>query len=117
MKSIPLALLALLTPWIALHGAPAGTPCPRLVEMTIPNVVILSAAIAHSAPGAETLPAFCRVQAVATPVPDSVIEFEVWIPEAGAWNGKFQGVGNRGSLGAISSRPMARALPSRDSAA
>jgi len=93
---------------MALHGAPAGTPCPRLVEMTIPNVVIHSAAMARSAPGVETLPAFCRVQAVATPVPDSAIEFEVWIPEA--WNGKFQGVGNGGYSGAISYSAMARAL-------
>jgi hypothetical protein len=41
-------------------------------------------------------------------VPDSVIEFEVWIPEA--WNGKFQGVGNGGYSGARSYSAMVRAL-------
>ncbi len=93
MRSTLLALCVLGT-------AAAGAPCEKLIEMTIPNVAIRSAAVAHSAPGADTLPPFCRVQAAATPVPDSVIEFEVWIPET--WNGKFQGVGNGGYSGAIS---------------
>jgi feruloyl esterase len=100
----------LLTLSIALGAAHAGTPCEKLIEMTIPNVVIHSAAIAHSAPGAESLPPFCRVQAVATPVPDSLIEFEVWIPDA--WNGKFQGVGNGGYSGALAYSAMVRALNS-----
>ena len=43
-----------------------------------------------------TLPAFCRVEATARPTSDSDIKFEVWIPPAEAWNGKFQGVGNGG---------------------
>jgi feruloyl esterase len=76
--------------------------------MTIPKVTIRSASAAHSAPGADTLPAFCRVEAVATPVPDSSIEFEVWIPDA--WNGKFQGVGNGGYSGALSYAAMVKAL-------
>src|SRR4051812_30811167 len=88
--------------------AGAGTPCEKLTEMTIPNVTIRSAALAHSAPGADTLPPFCRVEAVANPVPDSVIDFEVWIPEQ--WNGKFQGVGNGGYSGALGYGAMVRAL-------
>ena len=32
------------------------------------------------------LPAFCRVAATLTPVPDSEIKIEVWLPVAG-WNG------------------------------
>jgi len=100
----------LLTLSIALGAANAGTPCEKLIEMTIPNVVIHSAGIARSAPGAESLPSFCRVQAVAAPVPDSLIEFEVWIPDA--WNGKFQGVGNGGYSGALAYSAMVRALNS-----
>ena len=46
-----------------------------------------------------TLPAFCRVEATARPTSDSDIKFEVWIPPAEAWNGKFQGVGNGGYPG------------------
>src|ERR1700735_4829141 len=93
---------------IARRAASAGTLCDKLIELTIPHVAIQSATIAHSAPGAETLPSFCRIKAVATPMPDSVIEFEVWIPEA--WNGRFQGVGNGGYSGALSYSPMVRAL-------
>jgi len=34
------------------------------------------------------LPAFCRVAATISPVPDSEIKFEVWMP-ADNWNSKF----------------------------
>ena len=54
-----------------------------------------------------TLPAFCRVEATARPTSDSDIKFEVWIPPAEAWNGKFQGVGNGGYQGSISYAAMA----------
>lgn len=40
--------------------------------------------------------AFCRVQARLTPTPSSSIRVEVWLPEAGAWNGKLLGAGNGG---------------------
>src|SRR5215469_1651605 len=85
-----------------------GTPCEKLTEMTIPNVTIRSSSMAHFAPGADSLPAFCRVEATANPVPDSSIDFEVWIPEA--WNGKFEGVGNGGYSGALGYAAMAKAL-------
>ena len=57
-----------------------------------------------------TLPAFCRVEATARPTSDSEIKFEVWIPPAEAWNGKFQGVGNGGYSGAIGYTALANAL-------
>ena len=57
-----------------------------------------------------TLPAFCRVEATARPTSDSEIKFEVWIPPAEAWNGKFQGVGNGGYSGAIGYAAMADGL-------
>src|SRR5450631_320339 len=40
-----------------------------------------------------SLPAFCRVAATLTPVADSEIKIEVWLPETG-WNGNLQSVGN-----------------------
>jgi feruloyl esterase len=55
------------------------------------------------------LPAFCRVAATSSPVPDSVIKFEVWMPATG-WNGKFQGVGNGAWAGRISYGALAEAL-------
>jgi len=53
---------------------------------------------------------FCRVIGVATPTPDSHIGFEVWLPPASSWNGKFRGEGSGGSAGAISPGPMRDAL-------
>ena len=91
---------------LAMYGG--GTACEKLTGMTIPGVTVRTAAMAQSAPGAASLPWFCRVHAVARPVPDSEIEFEVWIPAA--WNGKFEGVGNGGYSGAISYGAMVQAL-------
>ncbi len=44
------------------------------------------------------LPAFCRVVVMDTPVADSAIPIEVWMPVKG-WNGKFRGQGNGGFAG------------------
>jgi len=46
------------------------------------------------------LPAFCRVAGVIRPTTDSVIKFEVWMPET-SWNERFLGVGNGGFAGSI----------------
>jgi feruloyl esterase len=63
------------------------------------------------APTYDQLPAFCRVAATISPVPDSEIKFEVWMP-AENWNGKFAGTGNGGLSGEIwhpsMSEPVAR---------
>lgn len=53
---------------------------------------------------------FCRAIGVAVPTHDSRIGFEVWLPPAADWNGKFQGIGSGGSAGAISVPQMAGAL-------
>jgi feruloyl esterase len=58
------------------------------------------------------LPAFCRVAATLTPSSDSDIKIEVWLPDAGNWNGKFQAVGNGGWAGTIAFPAMAAALAS-----
>jgi hypothetical protein len=47
-----------------------------------------------------TLPAFCRVQAVARPSSDSKISIEVWLPVTG-WNHRYLGVGNGSFAGSI----------------
>ena len=98
-------------------AASGGTPCANLAALTIPNVTIKSATLvgpgAFTPPGSQTsmtLPAFCRVEATARPTSDSDIKFEVWIPPAEAWNGKFEGVGNGGYSGAIGYAALATAL-------
>lgn len=108
--------MALLVPATQLIAA-SGTACEQLKDLVIPTVTVRSAtqvpAGPFRAPGARAdvvLPEFCRVAAVARPVPDSEIEFEVWMPAANNWNGKFQGVGNGGYSGSISYPAMIRAL-------
>ena len=77
--------------------------CVRLTELTLPNMAVVAATDVPAGPftpadGVKAMiaPAFCRVQAVATPAPDSRIGFEVWLPVPGAWNGKLLGRGNGG---------------------
>lgn len=53
---------------------------------------------------------FCRVAGVARPEAGSEIGFEVWLPAAEAWNGRFQGIGSGGSAGAIRYRQLAAAV-------
>jgi feruloyl esterase len=98
-------------------AAAAGTACANLAALTIPDVTVNAATPVAAGPfsptsagAAMTVPAFCRVEATARPTSDSEIKFEVWIPPAEAWNGKFQGVGNGGYQGSISYAAMAAAL-------
>jgi feruloyl esterase len=53
---------------------------------------------------------FCRVAGTAKPAPGSEINFEVWLPHADAWNGRFQGIGSGGSAGAIRYPELAAAV-------
>lgn len=98
----------------------AAEPCESLTSLTIPHVTVTSAiSIVAGAPlqgvgrgrGASLkLPAFCRVAVVSTPATDSEIHFEVWLPVAEAWNGKFEGTGNGGYSGNLDFAAMQKAL-------
>jgi len=59
----------------------------------------------------KTLPAFCRVEAVARPSTDSNIGIEVWLPIA-RWNGRYLGVGNGSFGGSINYYRLGDALRS-----
>ena len=110
MRTLQICAVVAALPIVSLAS---GTACEKLTSLTIPNVTIRSAVMrsAGTFPGvAGALPEFCRVQAVAHPVADSEIEFEVWMPAASSWNGKFQGVGNGGYSGSISNGALAQAL-------
>jgi feruloyl esterase len=107
----------------------APRSCESLVDLTLPNTTITSAATVQAgtfvpppapgrgaaAPAAEamriykTLPSFCRVAATLKPSSDSDIKVEVWLPSA-EWNGKFQAVGNGGWAGVISYSALAAAV-------
>ena len=95
----------------------ASPACSGLTSLFITNVSITSADDVAAGPftpsGSSTslkLPAFCRVTAVARPVNDSEIRFEVWMPPAGNWNGKLEGTGNGGFSSTMSYTTMATAL-------
>ena len=57
----------------------------------------------NSAPTAnqEARVPFCRLEAIAEPVPRSHIRMEIWLPVAAQWNGRFLGIGAGGSMGDV----------------
>jgi len=100
----PLLLLALCA------GAHAQQTCESLKTLKLPDVTITSAVQVPELPAtgaagmpasAGILPERCVVQAIARPTSDSEIYFEVWLPVAGKWNGKFEQLGNGGWAGSI----------------
>ena len=47
------------------------------------------------------LPAFCRVEGISSPTPDSNIHFEVWLPRRSFWNKRFLSTGEGGFAGQV----------------
>src|SRR5579871_2110269 len=110
----------------ALGGSPmfAASTCESLAALELKNTAITMAKTVEAGPFALPqpqpgkgkqaqsylkLPAFCRVAATITPVPDSEIRIEVWLPESG-WNGNLQSVGNGAWAGSISYPALGTAL-------
>lgn len=98
----------------------AASSCEALAKQRFDKLTILSAeAVAAGdfrtpaafgpAPPPIALPAYCRVRAVATPVPGSRIGFELWMP-AQNWNGRFKMFGNGGYSSALPYGQLASAL-------
>jgi feruloyl esterase len=77
--------------------------CESLLTLNLPKTVMTGAQSIpvgdFTPPGSTTvlhaLPAFCRVTATISPVPDSSIGIEVWLPLT-TWNGKYQQSGDHG---------------------
>jgi feruloyl esterase len=77
-------------------------------KVTAASVVKPGAAPAAAGRAAATPSApYCRVQITLKPEPTSNIRIEVWLPEAGRWNGKFLGTGNGGAAGSIQAGALA----------
>ncbi|AGU49376.1 putative tannase/feruloyl esterase [Variovorax paradoxus B4] len=100
--AVAAALTACSQPPVAKAGA-----CESLTAFgNVPNVTVDKAEMmlpGFVPPGekrAVTLP-FCRVQATARPSSDSDIKFEMWLPDASNWNGRFLANGGGGNSGAI----------------
>lgn len=63
-----------------------------------------------SASSLADLPAFCRIEANAAPSSDSSINFQVWVPQGDAWNGKLVATGNGGYSPQLNYGDMAYAM-------
>src|SRR5579883_2818125 len=88
---------------VGVKAQPAAGGCEGLKGLKLANVTIMDAAdVAAAAP----LPAYCKVLGSAHPTSDSDIRFEVALPQAGAWNGRYLQVGNGGFAGTIPERAI-----------
>jgi len=90
----------------ALAQAPkADAECTALARLALPHVTMTAATaersgLFHEESGADgkprdhkDLPPFCRVLGTSSPVADSKIGFEIWLP-LGGWTGRLQAIGN-----------------------
>ena len=87
-------------------GPAAADSCSDLMTtLVLPNTTITQAqtyTAGQVVTGTTTAPVgLCRVAGTVKPGPQSKVNFEVWIPTDGSWNGKYQQVGNGGFAGAI----------------
>ncbi|WP_315833315.1 tannase/feruloyl esterase family alpha/beta hydrolase [Bradyrhizobium prioriisuperbiae] len=106
--------------FLAVGSTPAAaTPCTNLQSLALEHATITSATDNTTGvfvvPGSNPpqtitgLPAFCRVTATLTPMSDSSIKIEVWLP-ATTWNGRFLGTGGGGFQGVISYSALASGI-------
>jgi pimeloyl-ACP methyl ester carboxylesterase len=111
-------ILSAATQLLMFTGAHAED-CGALTQMKLGHVAITGAQMvpagsASTPMAGEEIPVakkdYCRVQGTSRPTADSEIRFELWIPSASAWNGKFEQVGNGGFAGRIPYRSMAQVL-------
>ena len=100
---------ALLPPAVSLSAAVKPGDCAALVGLSADMATVTAAALVAAGQSVGTTQVsapFCRVQGVAKPSSDSLINFEVWLPAAaGAWTGRLKTDGTGGYAGAT---PVAR---------
>lgn len=127
------AAAAIVLPCIAACGggsdAPPAVPAPSpaatpkacettaLADVTLANAALTAASgvpagsyTPTGGPALANLPAFCRMTATAAPTTSSLINFEVWVPDGAAWNGKLVVTGNGGYSPSLSYADMAYAM-------
>jgi feruloyl esterase len=100
----------------AFCAAPAAaTPCTNLSGLPLQHATITSATdndtgifVTPTTPPTTLtgLPPFCRVTATLTPMSDSAIRIEVWLPKTN-WNSRFLGTGGGGFQGVITYNALA----------
>ncbi|MGC2416683.1 MAG: hypothetical protein WA434_02990, partial [Candidatus Acidiferrales bacterium] len=118
-----LCLSALCVLLVVSASASAQRSCESLMSAPIPHVTITMATAISTPPdfevpstggrfgtpaGLKVSAPFCRVAGFSTPTSDSHIGFEVWLPAAKDWDGKYIGIGNPGFIGEISYAGLTR---------
>src|SRR4029079_15385456 len=100
---------------VALAAPMLARTCESLASLQISGMAVSLAQ--NIGPGQfqsfSDLPSFCRVAATLWPTSDSEIKLEVWLPEPGRWNGKYEAAGNGGSAGSPKYRDKAARLHTR----
>ncbi|MES2488249.1 MAG: tannase/feruloyl esterase family alpha/beta hydrolase [Pseudomonadota bacterium] len=103
-------------------GKVANDPCENLLNLKLDNARVTS--VSNVSGGKKfsffgmfvgapffQVPASCRIAFEMTPVADSLIKAELWLPREG-WNGRFQTLGNGGLAGSVETLPMLAVLRS-----
>ena len=87
---------------VGANSGRAADACASLKDLKIEGATITAAEgvpagsfTAGDSKSYANLPAFCRVTATLSPVHDSAIRVEMWLPQEG-WKGVFEGTGTGG---------------------
>ena len=95
-------LAAMVMACAAATPAPAAGGCEALRGWATGSARVLAAerlTPPASVDGVALSVPLCRVQGVARPAADSDIRFEVWLPDAAAWSGRYKQNGTGGFAG------------------
>jgi len=90
----------------------AQQSCENLIAVQLDHASVVSARTVEAGPmklppnpltprTSVEVPRHCEVKGVARPTSDSEINFELWMPDSGSWNGKYMQRGNGGWAGSI----------------
>jgi Tannase and feruloyl esterase len=98
-------IVALTSFALQIEPSAAASMCSSLAGLSLPQTTITLARLYHSGDmvsGVTKAPVgLCRVAGTSKPSNDSNINFEVWIPTNGRWNGRYEQIGNGGFAGTI----------------
>jgi hypothetical protein len=99
------SLATLTSSAVQIEPSAAAAMCADLTGFSLPQTKVTLARPYRAdemVSGATKAPVgLCRVAGTSKPSSDSNINFEVWIPTNGRWNGKYEQIGNGGFAGTI----------------